>query len=205
MRTYLSTALFATIISLFASSVGPSALAGVLDDILVAPKTLIDRAVEARSSSDIYKDNEIVVKVNAVMADLGTIKASTEIYEQRLLITGLFNDSELYEEFLARVEAVDGIKELYWHVQYMSEKEQKVREEEILDWVDTMKLDVSVGISLIETAGIADVNLRVAVDAFSNVYLIGRARSEREFEKAVRVSAETEGVGVIVNYIEVRP
>ena len=87
----------------------------------------------------------------------------------------------------------------------MSEKEQKVREEEILDWVDTMKLDVRVGISLIETAGIADVNLRVAVDAFSNVYLIGRARSEREFEKAVRVSAETEGVGVIVNYIEVRP
>ena len=46
MRTYLSTALFATIISLFMSSVGPSALAGVLDDILVAPKTLIDRAVE---------------------------------------------------------------------------------------------------------------------------------------------------------------
>ena len=53
MHTYLSTALFATIISLFASSVGPSAWAGVLDDILVAPKTLIDRAVEARSSSDI--------------------------------------------------------------------------------------------------------------------------------------------------------
>ena len=95
-------------------------MAGVLDDILVAPKTLIDRAVEARSSSDIYKDNEIVVKVNAVMADLGTIKASTEIYEQRLLITGLFNDSQLYEEFLARVEAVDRIKELYWHVQYLS-------------------------------------------------------------------------------------
>ena len=47
--------------------------------------------------------------------------------------------------------------------------------------------------------------MRVAVDAFSNVYLIGRTRSEREFEKAVRVSAETEGVGVIVNYIEVRP
>ena len=102
------------------------------------------------------------MKVNAVMADLGTIKASTEIYEQRLLITGLFNDSELYEEFLARVETVDGIKELYWHVQYMSEKEQKMREEEMLNWVDTMKLDVSVGISLIETAGIADVNLRVA-------------------------------------------
>ena len=205
MRTYLSTALLAAIISLFASSAAPPASAGLLDDILVAPKTLIDRAIEARSSSDIYRDNEIVVKVNAVMADLGTIKASTEIYEQRLLITGLFDDTQLYEDFLAGVNAVDGIKELYWHVQYMSEEDQEAREDEMLDWVDALELDARVGISLIETAGIADVNLRVAVDAFSNVYLIGRARSEEEFRKAVKVSAETEGVGMIVNYIEVRP
>ena len=96
-------------------------------------------------------------------------------------------------------------EELYWHVQYMSEEDQEAREDEMLDWVDALELDARVGISLIETAGIADVNLRVAVDAFSNVYLIGRARSEEEFRKAVKVSAETEGVGVIVNYIEVRP
>ncbi len=205
MRIYLSTALLAAIISLFASPIAPPVSAGILDDILVAPKTLIDRAIEARSASDIYKDNEIVVKVNAVMADLGTIKASTEIYEQRLLITGLFDDTKLYEEFLTGVEAVDGVKELYWHVQYMSEEEQEARKEEMLDWVDALELDARVGISLIETAGIADVNLRVAVDAFSNVYLIGRARSEEEFRKAVQVSSETEGVGVVVNYIEVRP
>lgn len=205
MRIYLSTALLAAIISLFASPIAPPVSAGILDDILVAPKTLIDRAIEARSSSDIYKDNEIVVKVNAVMADLGTIKASTEIYEQRLLITGLFDDTQLYEDFLAGVQAIDGIKEFYWHVQYMSEEEQEAREEEMLDWVDALELDARVGISLIETAGIADVNLRVAVDAFSNVYLIGRARSEEEFRKAVQVASETEGVGVVVNYIEVRP
>jgi hyperosmotically inducible protein len=205
MRIYLSTALLAAIISLFASSAAPPASAGLLDDILVGPKTLIDRAIEARSSSDIYKDNEIVVKVNAVMADLETIKASTEIYEQRLLITGLFDDTQLYEDFLAGVEAIDGIKELYWHVQYMSEEDQEARKEEMLDWIDALELDARVGISLIETAGIADVNYRVAVDAFSNVYLIGRARSEEEMRKAVQVSVDTEGVGVIINYIEVRP
>ena len=33
--------------------------------------------------------------INAIMAKLGTIKASTEIYEQRLLITGLFDDKKL--------------------------------------------------------------------------------------------------------------
>ena len=205
MRNFLSTVFVAAIVSLFAPPGVPPASAGLLDDILVAPKTLIDRAIEARSSSDIFKDNEIVVKVNVVMADLGTIKASTEIYEQRLLVTGLFDDVQLFEEFLAGVEAVEGIKELYWHVQYMSEADQEAREAEMLDWVDALELGTSVGIRLIETAGIADVNLRVAVDAFSNVYLIGRARSEEEMRKAVQVSGETGGAGVVTNYIEVRP
>ena len=63
----------------------------------------------------------------------------------------------------------------------MRKKEQKVREEENLDLGDALELDVRVDISLIEAAGVTDINLRVAVDAFSNVYLIGRARSEREF------------------------
>ena len=205
MRIFLSTVFVAAIVSLFAPQSVPPASAGLLDDILIAPKTLIDRAIEARSSSDIFKDNEIVVKVNVVMADLGTIKASTEIYEQRLLVTGLIDDVQLFEEFLAGVEAVEGIKKLYWHVQYMSEVDQEAREAEMLDWVDALELDASVGIRLIETAGIADVNFRVAVDAFSNVYLIGRARSEEEMRKAVQVSGETGGAGVVINYIEVRP
>ena len=205
MRNYLITAFFAAIGLVIAAPAVPPASAGLLEDILVAPKTLIDRAIEARSSSDIIKDNEIVIEVNAVMADLGTIKASTEIYEQRLLVTGLFDDVQVYEEFLAGVQAVEGVKEIYWHVQFMSEEEQEAREEEMLDWVDALELDARVGISLIETAGIADVNLRVAVDAFSSFYLIGRARSEEELKKAIQVSGETEGVGVVVNYIEMRP
>ena len=191
---------------LFAAPVSvPPASAGFLDDVLTAPKTLIDRAIEARSTEDIFKDNEIVIKVNAVMAELGTIKASTEIYEQRLLVTGMFDDIELYEQFLAGVEAVEGVKELYWHVTYMSEADQEARKDEMLDWVDAMELDAKIGINLISTAGIADVNLRVAVDSFANVYLIGRARSDEELDKAIKVSSETEGAGVIINYIEMRP
>ncbi len=205
MRNILASTLLIIAISFVGFSTSIPAQAGILDDVLSAPKTLLDRAIEARSSSDIFKDNEIVVKVNAIMADLGTIKASTEIYEQRLLMTGLFDDAELYEAFQERVLEVEGIKELYWHIEYMSEEEQEANEAEMLDWVDAIKLDALVGIHLIETAGIADVNLRVAVDSFSNVYLIGRARSQEEMLKAVKVTSETEGVSVVVNYIEMRP
>ena len=206
MRMPVKILVVAMILSFFATPVSaPPVSAGILDDLLTAPKTLIDRAIEARSTEDIFLDNEIVIKVNAVMAELGTIKASTEIYEQRLLITGMFDDVELYEEFLAGVEEIDGIKELYWHVTYMSEEDQEAREDEMLDWVDAMELDARVGINLISAAGIADVNLRVAIDAFANVYLIGRARSDEELRKTVKVSSETEGAGVIINYIEMRP
>lgn len=75
-----------------------------LGTVLSAPVTLIDRALEDRSTSDIAKDNEIVIKVNAVMAKVESIKASTEIYEQRLLVTGLFDDKPTYDKFETGVQ-----------------------------------------------------------------------------------------------------
>lgn len=176
-------------------------------DFLTAPKTLIDRAIEARSAKNIYEDNKIVVKINKIMVELGTIEASTEIYEQRLLITGLFDDSKLYDKFYAEVKKVTGIKKLFWHVRYMPEQEQEHRKKNktLLNWTDVLTLDVKVGVSLISTRGVADVNFRVAVDGFSNVYLMGRARSKPELEKALKVVRETKGVKRLINYAIVRP
>ena len=59
------------------------------------PITLIERAIEARSTGDIIEDNRIVLEVNGAMAEIGSIKASTEIYEQRLLIIGLFENRSI--------------------------------------------------------------------------------------------------------------
>ncbi len=176
-----------------------------LMDFLTAPKTLIDRAIEARSTKDIVKDNEIVIEVNGIMADLGTIKASTEIYEQRLLVTGLFDDQELYDKFQAGVKGVEGIKKLYWHVKHMSEQDQEKNKENLMDWSDALVLDTKVGLNLVATKDVADVNYRVAVDSFGTVYLIGRARSEDELKQALQAARETEKVKKVVNYVEVRP
>ncbi len=199
-------ALLALILGLGLLPPAPPARAQLLD-LLTAPKTLFDRLIEARSTSDIFEDNRIVAEVNGIMVDLGTIKASTEIYEQRLLITGMFNDRKLHDKFLADVKKITGVKKLYWHVTHMTEKEQEALEnkKELLDWADALSLDVSVGLNLVGTRSIADVNFRVAVDAFSNVYLMGRARSRPEMDKAVKVARETEGVKKLYNYAIVRP
>jgi osmotically-inducible protein OsmY len=183
----------------------PAARADLLGDVLTAPKTLIDLAIEARSSEDIVEDNKIVLRVNEIMADLGTIKASTEIYEQRLLVTGMFDDEELYAEFKDRVEDVNGVRELYWYVVYMSEDEQEARDDELLDWSDALLLDTDVGLALVGTAGVADVNFRVAADTFGTIYLLGRARSEEEGKKAVDVAEDQDGVRRVLDFVEVRP
>lgn len=176
-------------------------------DIITAPKTLVDRAIEARSADDILEDNRIVAEINKIMVDIGTIQASTEIYEQRLLITGLFNDKKDYEKFREAVKNVKGVKKLFWHVDYMPEKEEERRKEakELLDWKDALSLDIDVGLALVGTRGVADVNFRVAVDASSNVYLLGRARSKPELDKAVKVARETKSVKKLYNYAFVRP
>ncbi|MBI2239585.1 MAG: BON domain-containing protein [Magnetospirillum gryphiswaldense] len=174
-----------------------------LMDVLTAPKTLIDRAIEARSAGDIAKDNEIVVKVNAIMGKLGTIKASTEIYEQRLLITGIFDDKAVYDKFESEVRKVPGVKKLYWHVSYLAENDPKRKT--LLDWADVTVMAAKAQGRLVGTAGVADVNFRTTADSYGTVYLIGRARSGEEAKKALARARDGKGVKKVVDYVVVRP
>ena len=154
---------FAVLAIAFSATVTAMPASAQLSDILLGPKTLIDRAIEARSSSDLARDNAIVIDVNKVMADLGTIKASTQIYEQRLLITGLFAEGETYRKFEKGVRAVEGVKKLYWHVTYMTDKakDEAIAAGRMMDWKDVLAFETKAMARLIGTAGIADVNFRV--------------------------------------------
>ncbi|MEW5728028.1 MAG: BON domain-containing protein [Pseudomonadota bacterium] len=174
-----------------------------LFDVLTAPKTLIDRAIEARSAGDIAKDNEIVLKVNGVMAEVKTIGAATEIYEQRLLVTGIFDDKAEYDRFERGVRAVKGVKKLYWHVAYVGKDDS--RRKTMLGWADTTAMAVKAQGRLVGTAGVADVNFRTTADPFGTVYLLGRARSAEEAKKAVARAKDGTGVRKVVSYVEVRP
>jgi osmotically-inducible protein OsmY len=195
------------VISLFASFAVAAPASAQLSDILLGPKTLIDRAIEARSSSDIARDNAIVIDVNKVMAELGTIKASTEIYEQRLLVTGIFSDAKTYKHFETDVRKVNGVKKLYWQVTYMTDKakEDAITGGRMMDWPDVLVFEAKAQARLIGTAGVADVNFRVTADPYGNLHLLGRARSREELKKAIARLEEGDGVKRIYNYAVVRP
>ena len=187
-----------------AVAVAPPATAQLMD-ILTAPKTLVDRAIEARKTADIVEDNRIVIDVNKVMANLGTIKASTEIYEQHLLITGIFDDRASYDKFESGVKKVKGVKKLYWHAVYMPKADQERRKAELIDWKDTLVTEAKVRGNLIKTRGISDVNFKTVSDAFGTIYVLGRARSQEEIKKVLSVISRTPGVKKVVNYGYVKP
>tara|TARA_R110000868_G_scaffold50260_4_gene160800 strand:- start:305 stop:916 length:612 start_codon:yes stop_codon:yes gene_type:complete len=203
----MSRTAFAVLAPFLAIFLAAAPASAQLSDLLLGPKTLIDRAIEARSSSDIARDNAIVIDVNKVMAELGTIKASTVIYEQKLLVTGLFADPETYRKFETGVRKVEGVKHLYWHVTYMTDKAkaEAIEAGRMMDWKDVLAFETKAGARLLGTAGIADVNFRVTGDPFGNLYLLGRARSREEMKKALAKLEEGDGVKKVYNYASVRP
>ena len=172
-------------------------------DVLKAPVTLISRAVEARSTSDIVKDNQIVVDVNAIMAKVTSIQASTEIYEQRLLITGIFDNKADYDSFESQVRHVSGVKKLYWHVTYLAKEDAKRKA--LLGWDDVLEITTKAKARLVGTAGVADVNFRITADSYGTAYLLGRARSPEEATKALARIKEDKTIRKVVNYVDVRP
>jgi hyperosmotically inducible protein len=174
-------------------------------DMLTAPKTLVDRAIEARSAKDILEDNRIVIEANKLMAQIGTIKAKTEIYEQVLLITGIFDDRNAYDRFHSGVRNIKGVKRLHWHARYMAASEQASRKAEMVDWKDALVTETKVRGNLIKTRGVSDVNFKTAIDAFGTIYVLGRARSSEEMKKVLDVTSRTPGVKKVVNYGYVKP
>lgn len=174
-----------------------------LMDVLTAPKTLIERVAEARSTSDIAKDNAIVVKVNGAMAKQSTIKASTEIYEQRLLVTGLFDDKAAYDAFEKDVRAVSGIKKLYWHVTYLAENDPKRKA--LPSWGDTLAISTKAQARLTKAVAGRYVNFRVTGDSYGNLYVVGRAYTRDEANAVIAALRDGNGVKKVVSYIDVRP
>lgn len=170
---------------------------------IAAGPTAISRAVEARSGEDIVTDNKIVLAANRAMADIGTASASTEIYEQRLLVTGLFSEQATHDALKRRIGALERVDRLYWHAKVMSEAERA--QAEALSWAETLALDTAVEAELLVTRGVADVNLRVAADPLGRIYLLGRARSDEERRRAIAAARGVNGVKAVTDYIEVRP
>lgn len=170
---------------------------------LSTPKTILDRAVEARSAEDIASDTRIFFRANTLMLEAGIFSLATEVYERRLLVTGLTSETEKCASMRESLAAIEGLKDLYWHVLCVRREEQKSLGA-IGDFRRAL-LRMKANLRLFGSVEVADVNVRVAIDAQRNALLLGRARSEAEREAAVKAAAADDGIKDVIAYIDVRP
>lgn len=166
-----------------------------------SPTTLVERAIEDRSSSSIVEDNRIAVDVNKLMAKYKTASVSTEVYEQRLLVYGIMDDKSAYDGFRSDVKKISGIKRLYWHVAYMTEEEQKAKEDQMTGFAEGIKIEGTIAAKWIDTKGVESANLRIAVDPMGTAYVMGLVKSADERSKALEVVRNTKGVRRLVDYL----
>jgi hyperosmotically inducible protein len=169
------------------------------------PVKIAQRALEARGTSDIVKDNGIVVDVNKLMATYETVAVSTEIYEQRLLVYGLLDDAAKVENFRGDVAKLEGVKALYWHVTYMSEAYQDAKSDEILGLAGAVEVQTNVEAKWLVADGVSSLNFRAGIDPLATAYILGRAKSEAEKQKALAEVAKVAEIKHVVDYVEVRP
>lgn len=169
-----------------------------------SPVTLVQRAVEDRSLEDIAEDNKIVLAVNKLMAKYETISVSTEIYEQRLLVYGIMEDKALFDGFNAELAKVAGVKKLYNQVVHMTEAQQKAQKDNMIGFAEGIKVKAAIEVDWLDAPGVESLNFRVAVDPMGIAYVLGRAKTSAERDRAVAVVRNAEGVKRVRNYAVVR-
>ena len=169
------------------------------------PVKVGQRALEDRSTSDIVTDNEIVLDVNELMVKYETVAVSTEIYEQRLLVYGLLNDAAAVESFRADAGKIEGVKALYWHVTYMSAADQEAKKDEMLGIAGATEAKATVEANWLEADGVSSLNFRAGIDPLATAYILGRAKSAAEKEKALAEAGNVPEIKRVVDYVEVRP
>ena len=112
---YLLASLFAAVFAAASITVvGPAS--AQLSDILLGPKTPFDRGIEARSSSNIARDNAIVIDANKIMAELGTAGVADVNFRVtgdpfgNLYLLGRARSGEELKKEIAKLEEGDGVK-----------------------------------------------------------------------------------------------
>jgi len=169
-----------------------------------SPVGLVQRAVEDRSLNNIAEDNRIVIAVNKLMAKYETATVSTEIYEQHLLVYGLMKDKALYDGFVSELANVKGVKKLYNHVLHMTEAQQEAQEDTMIGFAEGIKVKAKIEVAWLDEPGLESLNFRAAVDPMGVAYVLGRAKTSGEQDRAIAVVRNIEGVKRVKNYSFVR-
>jgi osmotically-inducible protein OsmY len=179
---------------------------------------LAQKAWEDRTTEDQATDTKIAAGVLNRLADRDKgliLDVSTDVWEQRVLLTGTLDNAKERAAVEALVRKDKRIKRLYRHIKIVSKKAKQARREQaekkdsekkggVGQTVNDFWIEIKIKGQLVLAKNVTSVNYRWR-SVFNDLYVIGRAGSVVERDKVLGIIRETEGVKSVRHYIQIKP
>lgn len=178
------------------------------------------KAFEDRSTGDQVTDVKLA---GSIASDLGSkdkgllLDVSTDVWEQRVLLTGTVSDPRVKDEIAAMVRGDARVRNLYDEIQVVSPEEQAARRkaaqeqeqgepkrEGVQQTVNDLWIETKISARLLTEPDVRSVNYRWR-SVRNRVYIIGRARSEAELQRVLDICQAVDGVVAVKHFVEIRP
>ena len=153
---------------------------------LSAIKGVVEHAVEDRTSEDAAKDVEIKASIAAEVIDkMGSdvISITSDVYEQRVMLTGIVEVPEQKAQAGKMAKGVDGVITVYKELRVVPKVERDKGAVE--GFVDDTVIETKIDALLLDASGINSRNYRWR-SVHGHVYLLGRAFSSENWRKPKR-------------------
>lgn len=178
------------------------------------------KAFEDRSTSDQVTDTKLAASIAADLTQKDKsllLDVSTDVWEQRILLTGAVSDPRVKDEIGAMVRADSRVRTLYNEIQIVTQEEQAERrkaaqekeksepkKEGFGQTVNDFWIEAKISARLLTEPDVRSVNYRWR-SVRNTIYIIGRARSESELQRVLEICKNIDGVVGVKHFVEVRP
>ncbi|MCZ6800498.1 MAG: BON domain-containing protein [Nitrospirae bacterium] len=179
--------------------------------------SIAEKAWEDRTTENQVIDTKITAgildrwsnKDSGLLLDVGA-----DVWEQRLMLTGILDDPKLRDEVVEIAKQDDRIKVVYNEIIIVTpeekEKRRKDREEAEKsaakngdDETNDFWLETKIKVNLVKTSGITSVNYRWR-SVKNVIYVLGQSPNATERDTVLKVIRETEGTKSIKEFIKVK-
>ncbi len=176
------------------------------------------KAWEDRTTEDQATDTKIAAGILKRLADRDKgliLDVSTDVWEQRVLLTGTLDNAKERAAVEGLVRKDKRIKRLYRHITIVSKKAKQARREQAENkhsekkggfgqTVNDFWIETKIKVQLVFAKKLTSVNYRWR-SVLNDIYVIGRAGSAAERDKVLRIIRQTEGVKSVRHYIRIKP
>lgn len=173
---------------------------------------------EDRKSGDQILDVKIKAGIVKRLAgrDKGLIiDISTDVWNQRVLMTGTLDSQVEKNQVVALAKKDKRIKIFYNNIQIVTPKQRELRRKQAEAKENSSKsgfgqflndfwIETKIKAKLLTASGVSSINYRWR-SVLNNIYIIGQAPDKTELDKVLGLIRSTEGIKKIKHYIRIKP